>query len=346
MDLVSLVIPLYNQEEFISDCLDSICEQTYTNIEVIVIDDGSVDNSFKIAKRYEYDHRVKCFHQDNAGVSSARNLGIKKSHGDWICFIDPDDYVSKTLIQTLIDVSKENTDSKIIISSFYAVKGDQIIRQHFFPHNFSASTILEKKPLFLQLFNNDYDQCKPTITGVGVPWGKLYHISLFRDFKILFDQKLPRMQDNLFNMIAFYVAAKITFSDYSGYYYRIDETGSRFASKVAKGLYRPAMAKRLELLTKFDLSVLPEAKDMVFSEIFFFYYSEIIYSPFADIDKTSLRLKYRIISEKCTQLHQLLCDIEPNSFSLPDKCKYFFALHNFSTILLVLSYIHKITKSD
>lgn len=106
--LVSIIIPVYNVEQYIGKCLDSVINQTYKNIEIIIIDDGSPDESPKICDEYEQnDSRVKVYHNKNVGISGARNFGVEHSKGEFIIFLDSDDYVSEDCIEHLVDLLKE-----------------------------------------------------------------------------------------------------------------------------------------------------------------------------------------------------------------------------------------------
>ena len=92
--LVSIVIPVYNVENFVKDTLSSVCNQTYKNIEIICVDDGSTDNSLSVLNFYsEKDKRIKVLSQSNSGVSAARNNGIRAAEGEYICFLDSDDFM-------------------------------------------------------------------------------------------------------------------------------------------------------------------------------------------------------------------------------------------------------------
>ena len=108
--LVSVIVPLYNSGRFIGKCLKSLLQQTYKNFEIIVVDNGSTDNSLAVAKEYQQiDERVKCFScTDKQGVSAARNAGLRQSKGEYICFIDSDDYVSKFFLATLLYLLEKN----------------------------------------------------------------------------------------------------------------------------------------------------------------------------------------------------------------------------------------------
>ena len=100
--LISIVVPVYNVEEYLSRCLDSIINQTYKNIEIICVNDGSTDNSLKILTTYsELDYRIKIISQENQGLSEARNIGIKNSSGEYIGFIDSDDSIDEKYFEVL-----------------------------------------------------------------------------------------------------------------------------------------------------------------------------------------------------------------------------------------------------
>lgn len=107
-DTVSIIVPIYNKEKYLEKCLDSILGQTYRDLEIILVDDGSTDNSLAICQRYaEKDPRIKIYHKPNGGVSSARNLGLEKSTGTLISFADPDDSLHAECIERLKRVLDE-----------------------------------------------------------------------------------------------------------------------------------------------------------------------------------------------------------------------------------------------
>ncbi len=107
--LVSIIVPVYNTSNYLEKCINSIINQTYKNIQIIIIDDGSTDNSADIIKRYtEVDKRVSCYYQPNMGVATARNKGIKLSKGDYILFIDSDDFVDPTIVEKLAGNIRED----------------------------------------------------------------------------------------------------------------------------------------------------------------------------------------------------------------------------------------------
>lgn len=108
-DLISIIIPIFNVEKYLQRCLDSVIGQTYERLEIILINDGSTDNCEKIMKDYaKNDLRIKCIMKSNGGLSSARNMGIDHARGQYLCFIDSDDYVSPDFVETLYKNIKQN----------------------------------------------------------------------------------------------------------------------------------------------------------------------------------------------------------------------------------------------
>lgn len=107
--LISIVVPVFNVEKYLRECVDSIINQTYKKIEIILVDDGSTDNSGRICDQYkDKDERISVIHKENGGLSDARNVGIVASTGSFICFVDSDDYISPYFIEILLKVREEN----------------------------------------------------------------------------------------------------------------------------------------------------------------------------------------------------------------------------------------------
>ena len=107
--LVSVIIPVYNTEKYLRNCIESVISQTYKNLEIILVDDGSPDNCGKICDEYaKTDLRIKVFHNENGGLSRARNFGIEKSNGEYVTFIDSDDFVEPNFVSTLVELCKKH----------------------------------------------------------------------------------------------------------------------------------------------------------------------------------------------------------------------------------------------
>ena len=120
-ELISVVVPVYNVEKYIDKCINSIINQTYKNLEIILVDDGSPDNCGKICDEYaKKDNRIKVTHKENGGVSSARNIGIKNATGDWLTFVDADDWIENNFVEQLLKIGNQE-NAEIVLCGYNRV---------------------------------------------------------------------------------------------------------------------------------------------------------------------------------------------------------------------------------
>lgn len=184
MDKVSVIIPAYNSEHIISDCLSSVIRQTYSNIEIIVVDDGSSDRTGDIADEYaSTDKRIIVVHRRNGGVSSARNIGLSLATGTWVTFVDSDDYLSPIFIESL----QPNEGDDLIVGGYRTV-GCHEVRES------SYQAITAKSGMEVNILLNSH------ITDMTFlcPWGKLFRKDIISDNKISFDEKMKIGEDTDF----------------------------------------------------------------------------------------------------------------------------------------------------
>ena len=134
-DLVSVVIPVYNSEKFLEECIDSILSQSYQNIEIIAVDDGSTDTSSDILERYS--DKINIISQKNQGLASALNLGISKMKGNWFKWFSPDDVMYSNTIETLIDETKNHSDNTILYSNWNIIDDTGNILREFHESNYN-----------------------------------------------------------------------------------------------------------------------------------------------------------------------------------------------------------------
>ncbi len=112
---VSIIVPVYKVEDYLSECIESVLTQTFTNLELILVDDGSPDNSGAICDAYATrDQRIRVFHKENGGVTSARRLGVERSSGKWIMFVDSDDKLFPNALESLLKISRENQELQLV----------------------------------------------------------------------------------------------------------------------------------------------------------------------------------------------------------------------------------------
>ena len=169
-DLISVVVPIYNVEKYLEECIDSILSQTYENLEILLIDDGSTDSSGNIAENYmNKSEKIKTFHKKNGGLSDARNYGINHACGKYICFIDSDDYVKEDYITTMYEnLKKFNT--KISACGICYLYGDQKIKEVNF-QNIKKLYLGEEAQIYLNIIGfYNVSSCN-----------KLFDINLFKN---------------------------------------------------------------------------------------------------------------------------------------------------------------------
>lgn len=198
--LISIIVPVYKAEKYLHRCIDSILTQSYGNFELILIDDGSPDNSGTICDEYaEKDNRVKVIHQKNAGVSAARNKGLDNSQGVWVSFIDSDDYIEKSYYEHLIQF----TNNDWIIEGFKTQKHIEKINKS----SFSDTD-------FLQFWDSHFHRLYST-----VPWGKLYKKIIIQNNNLHFDSEIRLGEDLIFNLSYIMYCKSIQLIDFSQYIY-------------------------------------------------------------------------------------------------------------------------------
>lgn len=183
--MVSVIVPVYNGAEMIEQCLRSILNQTCTEIEIIVVDDGSMDNTNAICQKIaSEDPRVLLVTQKNAGVSVARNKGIANARGEYIAFVDADDYLPEKGIEMMLSAMRDETE--LVVGSHEAFRrgyAKKIIREE---RVFSSKMIREQF--------GGFDACLDTV------WAKLYKKEIIDKYGLRFDNQLPYSEDHVFNL--------------------------------------------------------------------------------------------------------------------------------------------------
>ncbi len=213
--LVSIVIPMYNAEDYIGKTIESLLIQDYENIEILVVDDGSKDHSLENAKKYEQiDSRVKVYHKENGGVSETRNYGIQCSKGFYIMFLDSDDYMEKNAISYMVSRC-EAEDADSVVASRYEDYVDEgrvdtyCIKDAVYEIKSEKDRLVFLAKHYLQ---NDIF-CEV--------WNRLYKSDIVKNNQIIFSKDLKVGEDKLFNLIYLLYVNKIVASSEKLYHYRI-----------------------------------------------------------------------------------------------------------------------------
>lgn len=216
---ISIVVPIYNVAPFIKECLDSLLAQTYRNIEIILVNDGSEDESGKICDEYKSkDIRIVVIHQDNAGVGAARNRGMDAATGKYILFIDPDDWVAEELVETLL-VELESNKTESSLGSFERVfySGDLIVKR--IPVRFLHRVKNTKDYVFIPCphVRDLHSYCMEEIL---IACAKLFDLEIIKKNNIRFYQNLHPLEDTVFSLEYFSNTTRIATTDQVLYFYR------------------------------------------------------------------------------------------------------------------------------
>lgn len=207
--MVSIIIPVYNTQSRLKGCFDSILSQTYEDIEVIAIDDGSTDSSFEILKDYQSrDNRVKVYHQDNHGVSYTRNYGLSVAEGEYIAFVDSDDQIEETYIERLMEPMEEEKLDLVLCGYKERREG----RAEEIVHNLSESQ-------YDALSGKFSDDIYLLRAFIGSPWMKLYKSQLIKANHIRFSEDMITGEDQVFNFQYFMHLKKYKFINKPEYIY-------------------------------------------------------------------------------------------------------------------------------
>ena len=185
--LISIIVAVYNVEEYLNKCIKSIVNQTYHNLEIILVDDGYTDCSGKICDDWgKIDSRIQVYHKKNGGLSDARNYGLKVAKGRWVCFVDGDDFVSQTIYDTLF---KSRVDNGICICGYFIVENKNIK-----PIRGINQILNQKEAVILYLTNERESVLNNRFTYFGAyAWNKLYDITIFNNIKYPLNKKYEDM---------------------------------------------------------------------------------------------------------------------------------------------------------
>ena len=225
MPLLSVIIPVYNVASYLEECLASVVGQDYQEIEILCIDDGSTDGSSQILDAWERkDSRIRVFHQENNGLSSARNVGLRKARGEYISFIDSDDFVKRGIYSSTVPLLiKKQLD--LLIFSFTTFPKEQILTT-----GFPVNQVLDYTQLFLA---NDAIQ---TRNSLCFSWRFIFKSSILAENSLMFDEQVKTGEDMIFNIDALCHSKRIMVIDTPLYCYRTNNPYSLQSQKYKHNL--------------------------------------------------------------------------------------------------------------
>ena len=190
MPLVTLIIPVYNAERYLRRCLDSVAAQTFTDMEVLLMNDGSTDGSLAICKEYEErDLRFHTIDKENSGVSNTRNIAMKLSRGMYLQFLDSDDWITPDATESLVRAAVED-DCDLVIADFYRVNGKHYVEKK----HIKKKDVMSREEFAMEMADDPADYY------YGVMWNKLYRRSIIEEHELRCDASMNWCEDFLFNL--------------------------------------------------------------------------------------------------------------------------------------------------
>ena len=230
---VSVIVPVYNAKAYLDRCMQHLLSQTLSDIEIILVDDGSTDDSLSICRTYAANAKkiggavIKVIHQSNQGPAAARNAGLFCAAGKWIAFVDPDDYVSPDYCRASYEYA-ETTDADIVMFDAVREKEPLVLADEsmlieaqdhimnlrcaiLYPYMLRYSTNLHIKDQYQSTHKSDI--------AIAAPWNKLYKKSFLNDNNLIFPEQLKTLDDMTFNYLAFGCSPKVAYLHRKLYHY-------------------------------------------------------------------------------------------------------------------------------
>ena len=222
MEKISVIVPIYNAEKkYLTECVDSIIGLDYKNIEVILVDDGSTNSSGEVCDGYaDKDERIQVIHQKNQGVSVARNTGIDQATGEWIAFVDVDDWLEKNIFSEVMGQIKEKKTDLVVWNMYMNYSNVEKVAQNY-KETFYTDSKIEIEEIRLRLlrtisiYNNEKN-----ITTINYPFCHLYQKKIIQQWNVRFDSEFKQGEDKLFNYQYFTKINSILYINKPLYHYR------------------------------------------------------------------------------------------------------------------------------
>ncbi|MFZ7942505.1 glycosyltransferase [Neobacillus sp. 19] len=236
MTKISVIVPMYKVEKHIKKCIENLKNQSLKDIEIIIVDDGSPDNCGKIADDYaETDKRIRVIHKENGGVSSARNAGIKVARGEYIGFVDPDDWIEPVMFEEMYKTAKDNNSDLCRCKGYYQINGNFKIAEDIID-NFHDRDVFESQYIS-RLFSTKSFSIQDRIPSAV--WLCIFSRKLILEHNLLFSHDLTIGEDTLFNMEATFHCNKLSICEGKFYHYLINDVSATkaYSNNLFDNLY-------------------------------------------------------------------------------------------------------------
>ncbi len=311
--LITIIVPCYNTEAYLKRCIDSILIQTYTNIEILLIDDGSTDNTPELCDAYALqDKRITVIHQQNIGLPATRKVGIEKAKGNYCFFIDADDTIEPNTLEYLINVALQYPQSEAIVTGHYRIRPTGEIRNCLKKDTLTILTgveLLQQKVLFINA------------------WGKLFRTSFLKSHMQGFVNNVCYGEDLLFFLINAYSIKQIVITPTALYHY-FDTPNSMVSTTNKWDIERisyEVLLKQIRLLLPLNKEYLNERGNFIYYRI-----------------RDSLRLERLSFTERTKRLQSLPSmkdiDIKLNNKKVIEKIRFWLFKNGYYKLFNLITY--------
>lgn len=285
--LLSIIIPVYNTGDFLHKCISSVLSQTLSDFELILINDGSTDNSGQILDEYaKKDNRIKVIHKENQGVSAARNDGIREASGEYIGFIDSDDWIQNDMYEKMYFLAKEN-NAEIVMCDAVTVYDDKPEETDTI-NQLKQDLLLKKQDISPSLL----------LEMAGAAWRCIYKTDLIKENNILFPVGIKLSEDRIFNILAFGYSSNIYYTK-TAFYNRFMREGSA-VNKYYENKLQIALDAKLKTEQALDLVWENDEYKLMYLNQFVFACYSAISDVFSKACTLSIYKKYTEVKKICS----------------------------------------------
>lgn len=291
---VSIIIPVYNVEKYLKQCVNSVLAQTYSNLEILLIDDGSKDNSGSICDELAaLDDRIKVYHKENEGLGLTRNYGIERVSGKYLIFIDSDDYIEKELVERFIEI-KEKYQADTVFAGYKKVdnEGRVLFEESYEEGYFKDEAVLEK---FLPRLIGSLPETRDSIFRMSC--ARLYSVDIIMKHNIRFpSERVIQSEDGVFQFAYLQHSQSVAVSNASPYFYR--ENPKSLTSIYKKNKYEEMKKVYDYFKNQCELLNLPHNTELRLAKMFFVELNCSLKQEIPSISKKgyfSCRERYKII---------------------------------------------------
>lgn len=258
--MITVIIPVYNAEKFLEKCITSVLNQTYSDFEILLVNDGSKDNSLDLCKKLsEKNPKISFYNKENGGAASARNLGLDNAKGDYICFVDADDFLEPDYLSILHkNLTENNADLSMIgVNTVYKTGVEP---RFILNHKVITSDFPEIEKLRAGVFSNRIPDFKTDYLGMGCPVDKLFKADIIKENHLRFNTSLVTGEDTFFSFQYFEYVKTFVYEPVALYniflsedslsrrfipFSQFDETSTFFYKNAASGNFSPVITKAL-----------------------------------------------------------------------------------------------------